>query len=383
MRRRTFLTAAAGCVALGSARWSMGEPDASRVVSKRAARLRLGVNLSHWHWLPQRGQKWFERNGIVSLDDIRGLAAAGATHVRLPIELADYWHGEADGGFQKDGYLAIRGAIDKALEAGLAVIVDCHPQKSEWMRVLGDPGRARYLEAFWTRWSEECRSHTKPLDAERVFLEVVNEPHDFKEPKAWAIAQAHIVALLRERFPEHTIIATGDEWGSIEGLLRLAPVTDDNVIYSFHFYDPHNFTHQGATWGYEPWRHMKGVPWPMTKEAVEPIASKIEDKAARDALRWSAKEPWDSTRVRQRIKQAADWASKHAVPIYCGEFGVYAKYAPRSARLGWLRDVTSALDEFKIGRAMWDYAGGFALADGEDGKRVLDADVCEAVGLKG
>lgn len=356
------------------------EPAATPA-ARRAERLRLGVNLSHWHWLPQRGEKWSQRGGLIALDELRHLAAAGATHVRLPIEPADYWHGGQDGTFLKDGDTAIRGAIEKVLEAGLCIIVDCHPQKAEWMKVSDEGGRAKMLEAFWTRFAEFSGTWVPTLDPERVFLEILNEPHDFRDANIWSGAQSHLITLLRERFPKHTIIATGDEWGSIDGLLRLEPVRDDNVIYSFHFYDPHNFTHQGATWGFEPWRHMKGVPWPMTKESVEPIASAIEDKAAREALRWSAKEPWDSKRVRERIKQAADWASTHNVPIYCGEFGVYAKFSPRAARLAWLRDVTAALDECKIGRAMWDYTGGFALAEGEAGKRVLDREVCGAIGM--
>jgi hypothetical protein len=344
--------------------------------------LRLGVNLSHWHWLPQRGEKWSERGDLVSLVELRRLSAAGATHVRLPIEPADYGQGGPDGSFLKDGYEAIRGAIDKVLDAGMCVVVDCHPLKTEWMTVSGEDGRAKMLEAFWTRFAEFSGGQVSALDPERVFLEIFNEPHDFKDAKVWARAQAHLVTILRERFPKHTILATGDDWGSIDGLLRLEPLRDDNVIYSFHFYDPHNFTHQGATWGFEPWRHMKGVPWPMTRESVEPIASAIEDTPARDALRWGVKEPWDAKRVRERIKQAADWGKKQNVPLYCGEFGVYAKFAPRAARLAWLRDVTAALDEFEIGRAMWDYMGGFALAEGEDGNRVLDQEVCRVIGLK-
>lgn len=382
MDRRTFLSGVAACVGTIAARSVPGRAAPSpHSPFERATRLRFGVNLSHWHWLPQRGEKWFQRDGLISLDELKRLAGVGATHVRLPIEPADYWHGGHDGSFLKDGYEAIRDAIDKVLEAGLCIVVDCHPQKAEWMTVSQEDGHAKMLEAFWTRFAESSKGSAPSLDAERVFLEVLNEPHDFKDATVWAGAQAHLVTILRERFPNHTIIATGDEWGSIDGLLRLEPVRDNNIIYSFHFYDPHNFTHQGATWGFEPWRHMKGVPWPMTRENIEPIASTIEDKAARDALRWSAKEPWKSQRVRERIKQAADWARTHNVPVYCGEFGVYAKFAPRAARLAWLRDVTAALDEFKIGRAMWDYVGGFALAEGEEGKRVLDREVCEAIGL--
>ncbi len=46
--------------------------------------------------------------------------------------------------------------------------------------------------------------------------------------------------------PDDTIVLTGQDWGSIAGLLALTPNPDGNVVYSFHFYDPAELTSLAA-----------------------------------------------------------------------------------------------------------------------------------------
>jgi len=45
-----------------------------------------------------------------------------------------------------------------------------------------------------------------------------------------------------------SILATGVQWSNLDTLLELKPLKDHNIIYNFHFYEPHIFTHQGASW---------------------------------------------------------------------------------------------------------------------------------------
>jgi acetate kinase len=48
--------------------------------------------------------------------------------------------------------------------------------------------------------------------------------------------------------PYHTLIVGPSSWNSYSDLNLLPVYTDSNLIYTFHFYDPFVFTHQGATW---------------------------------------------------------------------------------------------------------------------------------------
>jgi aryl-phospho-beta-D-glucosidase BglC (GH1 family) len=342
----------------------------SGVPVERLSRLGKGVNLSHWLWLtgPRQGPARLE---FITDADLRSIRAAGLTHVRLPFEPGEVWDHERHE-IKAGGLAELRTAVDRCLKADLSVIVDAHPNESPWVT------HADHFDEFVRFWAA-LAPRLSDEDPDRVFLELLNEPHD--SAGQWPTAQARLVAAVRAAAPRHTILATGEEWSNIPGLIPLKPLADPDIVYTFHFYEPHTFTHQGATWGWPPWEHIRGLPYPSTPDLVSPIAAGIEDKQARDAVLGYGRERWDAERIRAEIAKASAWAASNHVPVYCGEFGAYASFTPRDARLAWLHDTSSALGESKIGWCMWDYAGGFALFQGNPGGRAPDRDVALTLGL--
>ena len=117
---------------------------------------------------------------------------------------------------REEGCRELDDAIALCLRGGLSVVVDCHPRSADWVRPDA-AGRFANLEAFWTAVAPRLAG----TDPDRVFLEILNEPHELKDPATWPAAQARLAAIIREKAPRHTIIATGDEWGGVEGLARL------------------------------------------------------------------------------------------------------------------------------------------------------------------
>jgi hypothetical protein len=67
--------------------------------------------------------------------------------------------------------------------------------------------------------------------------------------------------------------------------------------------------------------------------------------------------------------------------VYCGEFGVFQKFSPPSARAQWLHDMRVAMEKNHIGWAMWDYKGGFNVVTEENGVAKPDAPIVQALGL--
>lgn len=383
----------AGLPALGRSAGQQAAAAAINGVSKeRLGRLARGVNLSHWMWYPHaRGET--DRRGYIMPADLNQLREAGLTHVRLPFE-PGWIFDPATGDLHKPAWTEYSDAVARCLDAGLAVIVDAHWSGTEWIRPKADTYAERFgaLEAMWRRLAAALAG----TDPTQVFLEILNEPHDLSAAAQWDEAQGACGAAIRGACPEHTIIATGADWGGISGLARVGLLHKThglrNVVYSFHFYEPMNFTHQSATWGWPGWKHLSEVPWPATADELEARARDIDDKQARDGLIWSggadANEPWDEARLRSRLHVAADWARRNEVAVYCGEFGVYER-APKAARVRWINAVRRLLEDVGtgtaptgIGWAMWDYVGGFALAAGEPGKRRLDGEVAKALGLR-
>ena len=164
-------------------------------------------------------------------------------------------------------------------------------------------------------------------------------------------------------------------------IFAFAPLAARNLIYTFHFYEPKNFTHQGAYWGWPMWVSFSGFPYPSSPEAV---AAPLQ-RAAPDVqphLAHYGDERWNRARLAHALDRASEWARRHGVPIWCGEFGVYRANAAPAHRRAWLNDVTGLMQARGIGWALWDYAGPFGLTQGARPPRELDTDMAAAMGLR-
>lgn len=351
--------------------------------------LKQGINLSHWLWLPQQ-QEAAKRWNFVTRDELRMLAQRGLTHVRLPLDPAILWD-QTSMSLHAGAWGEAVHAAQLCLDSGLGVIIDLHPLggRSQWIMPDKESGATPHLDALWKQLGPLC----KVWDPAQVALEIMNEPHDIAKPEQWHAAQRRVHAIIRESCPDHTIIATGDQWGGIDGLLALDPLTDPNVVYSFHFYEPMTFTHQGATWGWDGWKDLKNVPYPITIDEAKQYSKSIENQRSGGAVVGEASNGeearrhngWNIARMRERIAKASAWAQRHdqdnqPLSLYCGEFGVHKPFSPADSRAHWLRDITSVLGELRIGWAMWDYVGGFALT--REGSREVDQAICNSIGLK-
>lgn len=385
MNRREFLATIGAAAAASSAAPALARSLAehaarSGVDPQRIARLARGVNLSHWMWFPHaQGER--ARRAFITRADLDQLKAAGFTHARLPFEPSWLWD-DAARSLRPAEFAEYRDAVRLCLAADLAVVVDAHWSRTPWIRPRGGDFDDRFgeLDRMWA----SLATRLTDTDPDRVFLELVNEPHDLRDPEHWHDAQRRIAESVRAAAPRHTIVATGADWGGIDGLLRLEPLDDPNVVYSFHFYGPHNFTHQAAEWGFPPWKDIHGVPWPADREELERTADTFPQES-RNALRWSARagteDPWNADALRDSLRRAADWSGRHDRPVYCGEFGVYTKASPRDSRLAWHRAVADALREHRIGWALWDYVGGFRIATGGPNARTLDEELLASLNL--
>jgi hypothetical protein len=172
----------------------------------------------------------------------------------------------------------------------------------------------------------------------------------------------------------------GAAWSSADDLCALPPPVFDRLIYTFHFYEPHVFTHQGAGWGKSEWEPVRGIGYPPSPNEAE----RIEEPSAHEAVRCYVDEGWGARRVDEWVARAAAWGARHGVPIWCGEFGVYAAFSPPASRVRWLRDAREAFERHGVGWTTWDYRGGFAMVRPKPepgGAPEFDPGVLDALGL--
>jgi endoglucanase len=347
----------------------------SEVPASRLARLRHGINLSHW--FAQSGdysQAHLESH--TTAEDIALIRKIGFDHVRLTLEPAPLVNAD-DPSMLKAVYLKyLDNALDMILAQGLAVIVDVHPS-DEFKVTLNS--NDRQIEAFGKFW-RALAQHLAVRDPEHVFLEVINEPM-VEDGYRWFGMQAKLISAIRAGAPKQTIIASGHRWSGLAELLFMQPYADRNIIYNFHFYEPFAFTHQGAAWAGPNPPFYKNIPYPSNPENVSKILDTIQNQPARDNLVRYGEDRWNAARIDREISTAAAWAARNHVPITCNEFGTYRKVAPPADRAVWIRDMRTALEKYGIGWTMWDYAGGFGVVNKQNGHATPEVEVVKALGL--
>jgi endoglucanase len=362
--------------------FAFGQQDRAaslRTAFARAEHLKRGINASQWFAQSASDYSAARTNRYTDAQDIALMARLGFDNVRLSIDatpLEQYPHG-ADG-LNAEFVGRLDKAVDTMLADGLAVEIDLHPEDSYKQPLRTDGNAVDRLTALWRRLA----AHYATRDPERVFFEIMNEP-EVNDAYRWEGIQARVAAAIREVAPKNTIIATGPNYSSIADLLTQNPLADGNVIYNFHFYNPHEFTHQGAGWGTGWWVYTHGIPYPATESTMAELVKEVPDAANRFALENYWLDHWDGHRIRLLIDEAAAWGHANNVPLICNEFGAYREHADEQSRMNWIRDVRTALEADGIGWTMWDYRGVFGVVSKQDGQAAtVDEKVVEALGLK-
>ena len=376
-----FLRIAAVLLLFALPAFAQTREDGVKTAFARAQHLKRGINASIWFSQHAYDYSAHHTDTETTADDIATMAKLGFDNVRVsidPVPLEQSFEGH---GQYADFLARLDKAVDTILANGMAVQIDLHPEPAfkQAVKTTGDG-----VDRFVTLW-RKLAAHYADRDPERVFFEVMNEP-EVNDGYRWAGIQARAAAAIREVAPKHTIIATGANWSDIQDLLALQPLADGNVIYNFHYYDPHEFTHQGATWGPEYWTEEKAIPYPVDESAEAVMAdrlSHITDPVARYRVKGYWLDHWDAHRIRLAIDSAGEWAREHNVPLISNEFGVYRGVSKPEDRLRWIHDVRTAFEANNIGWAMWDYHNGFGVAVRDaSGKSVVDPGTVEALGLK-
>jgi aryl-phospho-beta-D-glucosidase BglC (GH1 family) len=350
----------------------------SEIVQHRLAHLRRGINVSKWFAGSSDPAAYTKEHfeTAITPQDIALIRAMGFDYVRLSVDPRPMFREKQSDQIDSDYLTQLDAALRMLLDQGLAVDIDIYADADFKERLATDD---EAVEEFADSWRALAR-HWSALDPDRVFFEILNEPGG-KDRYRWYGVESKLATAIREDAPRHTIIATGAHWSDDDDLLFLEPLRDPNVIYTFHFYEPHVFTHQGATWSTNYWHSLKGVPYPSNPGNVQAVIPQVPDPVHRLALERYGMDRWNAQRIDGEIAQAAAWASHWNVPVICNEFGVYRKNADPAGRVAWIADVRTSLEKHSIGWAMWDYDGGFDVVNRPDGKAVPDATTLRALGL--
>jgi len=193
------------------------------------------------------------------------------------------------------------------------------------------------------------------------------------------------VAAIRAASADITIVATGACGGNVDGVTDLDPSFDDpNILYSFHMYEPHLFTHQRAD---REGDFASGLPWPASEGTPEAARAMLSahmeaagvspDDQARQITAVQGyigeyfSENWGEAQMQARLQQAVDWAKAHDIPtsrLFMGEFGaILISEDGRSGafdadRLRYLETLRKIAEGYAIPWSVWEFSNPYGMS---------------------
>lgn len=327
--------------------------------------LARGVNAAHWF---NHRSDASVVPGWPDAADFAQMRRLGLGHVRVLLD--PHWL-EINAAHPR----FLRTGLQQAMDAGLMVVLAMQPESARKLAMARDDAG---LEALVAHWTTIAGDYAEVAD-DRLVFEVLNEPEIEDVARAVQI-QSRLIDALRSVSPARVVVVGGAHFSDIEDLERLDPFPQARVIYSFHFYEPHNFTHQGASWGWPMWLVLRGLPYPSSPAALEPVLAQLTPMA-REHAAWYGQQQWNRDKLAEFIDRASAWSSRHQLPVWCSEFGVLREAAPPASRRNWLTDARTLFEARGIAWSYFDWWGHFGLVTGTPGARVLDEDAAAGLGL--
>lgn len=217
--------------------------------------------------------------------------------------------------------------VKSALDAGLTVILDEHD-----FNLCGEDAAAcePRLTAFWRQIGEHYR-HAP----DRVLFEILNEPHQQLDDAAWNRLLRLELAEIRRTNPERNLVIGPASWNSEDHLDALKlPDDDRHIIVTFHYYQPMEFTHQGAAW-VPQFAKLSGVHWGDAAERA---------------------------RLASNFDRVAAWSRTHDRPILLGEFGAYDA-GDMASRVAYTDAVARAAEAHGFAWCYWQFDANFLAWD--------------------
>lgn len=249
---------------------------------------------------------------------------------------------------------------------------------------------------YLTRYLALVRDMAERLatfDPDVTAFELVNEPRipcEGGEQERWQNILGDLIKQARAGNPTIPLVVSGACMSAPEGLILLDAkrFNDPNLIYTFHYYEPFSFTHQGASFVGRPISYFDQIPYPAAARPLRDVFRHVEnrikdlesDHAERTKQIKEARQnltgyyAWGHNRgtMDKEFTEIAAWAKRNDVPperIFIGEFGINKRSdkspgALCSDRAAWITAVRTAAEGQNFRWAFFDILGEFgALLD--------------------
>jgi hypothetical protein len=381
--------------------------------------MKRGLNLDIWTTWPAE-DRWADPDAILPYPewrqfladtDLEALKASGFDFLRMPVDPAPFLSAKTSA-LRDDLYASVLESARMVNRAGLKVVVDLHLIPAGGNRSVG-MGEVMSDPALFDAYIEVVRKMAAALaneDPARIAFEPMNEPVvdcDADNTHSWPDRLQRLYAAARASATKLTLVLSGGCYASAEALSKVDPATipDDNVIWTFHSYDPFLLTHQGATWAGDFIPHVTGLPYPLSAvpraeldAALDRIRARIKVEAPwtrRNGLLAYLDEQVASMDSEDELlgimdapfSKAEKWARANGIKpenVTLGEFGMIRQeygnphVMPAKYRAAYARDMIARAEAHGFSWSLWGYGGAFGVVDAFEGRKA-EPDVLDMV----
>jgi aryl-phospho-beta-D-glucosidase BglC (GH1 family) len=177
----------------------------------------------------------------ITAADIANIRSMGFDHVRLGFDQIVLE--ESPGRYRERTFRKIDEFIGWCRAEKLNVVLNLHKAVGNYCdieeekKLLDDDSLQKRFVALWLE--VERRYHDMP----GLAFEILNEVRDV-DPAKWNALADRTVKALRAANPDRWIVVGSTAWNSPDTLSKLKIWGDPKVVYTFHIYEPSEFTHQ-------------------------------------------------------------------------------------------------------------------------------------------
>ena len=308
-----------------------------------------GIDLGGW--LSQCDYSKDRLENFITEKDIEIIKGWGLDHVRVPVDYNVFQND--DGSFIESGFGYVDRCIGWCRKHGLNMILDLHKTRGfsfdkyhNEKNFFNDENLQQYFYSLWEEFSKRYAGYS-----DTVAFELLNEVTEPSYIDSWNRISAEAVRIIR-KYSKDIRIIIGSYWNnSLDAMKYLSAPADDNIVYTFHFYDPLIFTHQGAYW-------VDEIPGDLRLSYPDKIST-YQNKTREVGLNLQDFEHITDGMIgpeyfKDRMSEAKRVAEERNVAVYCGEYGVI-NLASAQDTLNWYKDISAAFDDYDFGRAAWCY----------------------------
>ncbi len=320
--RKAAATLLGLCMMLaGAPQAAAGAAAAPLSAHEQVARMGAGVNVLGYdeYWKPGAQGNYREEH-------FRAIREAGFSTVR--VVLFTFPHLDGEGRLEPQWLAKLDQVVAWGRAHDLQMILDVH----DFMACAEDAASCTgKLEKVWGQLA--ARYADQPAS---LMFELLNEPHGQLDVDAWNALLPKLLAVVRKTNPTRNVVVGPASWNSFRYLDRLQlPEDDRHLIVTFHYYEPFDFTHQGASW-------------------VEPEVSGLS------GVRFG--NPEQLAQIGRDFDQVQAWSLRHDRPVFLGEFGAF-DHAAMEDRALWTSTVARAAEALGFAWAYWQFSSDFVVYD--------------------